>query len=111
MNGRNICALSLLDDPACQLLNQGAPQTPGVLHRLDKADTTDGLTSILPVVDLIVPFAMVLYERLLGRSFTDHRDSFSELVSDVVEAVIKAVLSDARVTFRKTQASRARYRV
>jgi hypothetical protein len=59
MNGRNICALSLLDDPACQLLNQGAPQTRGVLHRLDKADTTDGLTSILPVVDLVVPFAMV----------------------------------------------------
>jgi hypothetical protein len=46
MNGRNICALSLLDNPARQLLNQGAPQTPGVLHRLDKGDTTDGLTSI-----------------------------------------------------------------
>lgn len=95
--------MSLLDNPACQLLNQGAPQTPGVLHRLDKADTRDGLTSIQPVADLVVPYAMVLYERFLGRPFAGHRDSTSELVGDVVESAIEAVLTGAGISFRKTK--------
>jgi hypothetical protein len=92
-----------LIETACELLNEGVPQTPGVLHRLDKADTRDGLTSIQPLADLGVPYAMLLYERFLGRPFAGHRDSVSELVGDVVEAAIEAVLSDARISFRKTK--------
>ncbi|MBI3000447.1 MAG: hypothetical protein HYY46_18630 [Deltaproteobacteria bacterium] len=92
-----------LVETACQLLNEGAPQTPGVLHRMDKADTRHGLTSIQPLADLGVPYAMVLYERFLGRPFAGHRDSVSELVGDVVEAAIEAVLADARISFRKTK--------
>jgi hypothetical protein len=88
---------------ACELLMEGAPQTPGILHRLDKADTRNGLASVQPLVDLGVPYAMVLYERFLGRPFAGHRDSVSELVGEVLEAAIEAVLSDAGISFRKTR--------
>ena len=95
--------MSLLDNPTCRLLNEGAPQTPGVLHRLDKADTRDGRTSIQPLADLVVPDTMVLYERFLGRPFAGHRDSISELVGDVVESAIEVVLTGAGISFRKTK--------
>lgn len=98
-----LCFISLLDNPACQLLNKGAPQTPGVLHRLDKADARDSLTSIQPPADLVVPYAMVLYKRFLGRAFAGHGDSVSELVGDVVESAIEAVLTGAGISFRKTK--------
>jgi len=88
---------------ACELLKEGAPQMPGTLHRLDKADTKSGLASLHPLADLGVPYAMVLYERFLGRPFAGHRDSVSELVGDVVEAAIEAVLSEAGISFRKTK--------
>jgi hypothetical protein len=88
---------------ACKLLTEGPPETPGLLHRLDKADTRHGLRSIQPLADLGVPYAMVLYERFLGRPFAGHRDSVSELVGDVVEAAVEAVLSAGRISFRKTR--------
>lgn len=88
---------------ACELLTEGAPQTPGTLHRLDKADTRSGLASLQPLVDLGVPYAMVLYERFIGRPFAGHRDSVSELVGDVLEGPIEAVLSVAGISFRKTR--------
>jgi len=88
---------------ACQLLTETAPQTPGVLHRLDKADTRHGLSSLRPLADIGVPYAMLLYERFLGRPFAGHRDSVSELVGDVLEAAVEAVLSEAGVSFRKTR--------
>jgi hypothetical protein len=88
---------------ACRLLNEGAPDTPGLLHRLDKADTRHGLQSVQPLADLGVPYAMVLYERFLGRPFAGHRDSVSELVGDVVEAAVEAVLADGKISFRKTK--------
>jgi hypothetical protein len=46
---------------------------PGLLHRLDKADTKDGIPSIQPVADLGVPYPVLLYERFLGRPFATHR--------------------------------------
>jgi hypothetical protein len=46
---------------------------------------------------------MLLYERFLGRPFAGHRDSVSELVGDVLENAIEAVLSDAGIGFRKTK--------
>lgn len=88
---------------ACRLLTEGAPDTPGLLHRLDKADTRHGLQSVQPLADLGVPYAMVLYERFLGRPFAGHRDSVSELVGDVVEAAVEAVLADGKISFRKTK--------
>lgn len=88
---------------ACQLLQEVPQHTPGLIHRLDKADTRDGLTSLHPMADLGVPYAMLLYERFLGRPFAGHRDSVSELVGDVLEAAIEAVLADAGISFRKTK--------
>ena len=88
---------------ACDLLVEGAPQTPEFLHRLDKADTKQGFISLQPLAALGVPYAMVLYERFLGRPFAGHRDSVSELVGDVLEAAIEAVLTSAGISFRKTK--------
>jgi hypothetical protein len=91
---------------ACELLIEGAPvdeRTPELIHRLDKADTRGGLISIQPLADLGVPYAMLLYERFLGRPFAGHRDSVSELVGDVLETAIEGVLSRAGISFRKTK--------
>jgi hypothetical protein len=88
---------------ACRLLTEGPPETPGLLHRLDKADTRHGIRSIQPLADIGVPYAMMLYERFLGRPFAGHRDSVSELVGDVVEAAVEAVLAAGKISFRKTK--------
>ena len=88
---------------ACRLLTEGAPDTPGLLHRLDKADTRHGLQSIQPLADIGVPYAMVLYERFLGSPFMSHRNSVSGLVGDVVEAAVEAVLAAGKISFRKTK--------
>jgi hypothetical protein len=89
---------------ACELLTEGVPADIGEnLHRLDKADTRHGLPSIQPLADLGVPYAMLLYERFLGRPFAGHRDSVSELVGDVLESAIEGVLVGAGISFRKTK--------
>jgi hypothetical protein len=89
---------------ACQLLMEGAPEEiPGLIHRLDKADTKYGLASLQPLADLGAPYAMLLYERFLGRPFAGHRDSVSELVGDVLETAVESALSQAGVSFRKTK--------
>jgi hypothetical protein len=88
---------------ACHLLADGAPDAPGLLHRLDKADTRHGLRSVQPLADIGVPYAMILYERFLGRPFAGHRDSVSELVGDVVEAAVEAVLANGKISYRKTR--------
>ena len=89
---------------ACQLLTEGAPdEVSALIHRLDKADTKFGLASLQPLADLGVPYAMMLYERFLGRPFAGHRDSVSELVGDVLEAAIESALSEAGISFRKTK--------
>lgn len=96
--------LRALVSVACQLLAEGASVgSPGTLHRLDKADTRNGLKSLRPLSDLGVPYAMLLYERFLGRPFAGHRDSVSELVGDVLEAAIENVLASAHISFRKTK--------
>jgi hypothetical protein len=76
---------------------------PTLLHRLDKADTKEGIKSVEAVADLGVPYPMLLYERFLGRPFASHRDSVSELVGEVVEAAIKDVLTEGKVSFRETK--------
>lgn len=96
--------LTSLVRTACQLLSEGAPKQPeGMLHRLGKADTTNGLLSLQPFAELGVPYAMLLYERFLGRPFAGHRDSVSELVGDVLESAIENVLHMEGISFRKTK--------
>lgn len=85
------------------LIDGAKTETPSLLHRLDKADTKEGMKSLQPVADLGVPYPVLLYERFLGRPFASHRDSVSELVGEVVEAAVKDVLTAARVSFRETK--------
>jgi hypothetical protein len=73
------------------------------LHRFSKADGLSGLLSIQQLADLGAPYAMLLYERFLGRPFAGHRDSVSELVGDSFEPAIEDQLSRAGITFRKTK--------
>jgi hypothetical protein len=85
------------------LLAGAKTDIPALLHRLDKADTKEGIKSIEAVADLGVPYPVLLYERFLGRPFASHRDSVSELVGEVVEAAIKNVLTEGKVSFRETK--------
>jgi len=92
-----------LVESACQIIDGGLPTaSPTSLHRFDKVDTRDGKVSLQAAARLGVPYSMLLYERFLGRPFASHRDSVSELVGNIVENAIEAVLSRADISFRKT---------
>jgi len=96
--------IAALVQTACELLTEGCPEVPdGVIHRLQKADTTLGIRSTQPLADLGVPYAMLLYERFLGRPFAGHRDSVSGLVGDVLEAAIEESMHRHGISFRKTK--------
>lgn len=89
---------------ACALLESGATTSVSTtIHRLDKADTSGGLPSVQTASKLGVPYAMLLYERFLGRPFASHRDSISELVGDNMESPIEDLLAKAGVSYRKTK--------
>ena len=89
---------------AVQLLAEGTPPVKAdQLHRLDKADTKRGIESIKNLAGMGAPYAMLLYERFLGRPFAGHRDSVSELVGDSLESAIEDVLSRAGISYRKTK--------
>jgi hypothetical protein len=89
---------------ACQLLSDGAPEVDiDQLHRLSKADTNQGIDSIKNLSRIGVPYAMILYERFLGRPFAGHRDSVSEIIGDSLESAIEDVLTKAAISFRKTK--------
>jgi hypothetical protein len=89
---------------ACQLLSTGVPKVDDdKLHRLDKADTKQGVDSIKNLAGIGVPYAVLLYERFLGRPFAGHRDFVSELIGDSLESAIEDVLTRAGVSFRKTK--------
>ncbi|MGQ9683577.1 MAG: hypothetical protein ACUVX9_13645 [Anaerolineae bacterium] len=93
-----------LVDTACSLLRAGPDVVaPDKLHRLEKADTQSGQESLLAVSGLGVPYAMLLYERFLGRPFAGHRDSVSELVGDALESAVEDVLHARQVSYRKTR--------
>jgi len=96
--------IKALVEAACDLIEEGRPpQEKGKLHRFDKADSADGLHSVRQLADMGVPYAMLLYERFLGRPFAGHRDSVSELVGDGLESAIEDQLTAAGITFRKTK--------
>jgi hypothetical protein len=91
-------------EAACNLMEEGSPMRNAfTIHRLDKADTAGGLDSIKSLAALGAPYAMLLYERFLGRPFAGHRDSVSGLVGDTLESAIEDVLTKAGITYRKTK--------
>jgi len=104
MNGVTGNRIRALVVTACELLTRG-PEAVGevFIHRLHKADTISGLSSIAPLAEIGVPYSMLLYERFLGRPFAGHRDSVSELVGDILETAIEETLHNHGVTFRKTK--------
>lgn len=96
--------LMAMFETACRLLKEGLREVDrDQLHRLDKADTKRGTESIKHLAGMGVPYAMLLYERFLGRPFAGHRDSVSELVGDSLESAIEDVLTNAGITYRKTK--------
>lgn len=96
--------LQALVQSACDLLHEGVPDVAAtMIHRLDKADTKGGIPSIASMAKLGAPYAMMLYERFLGRPFAGHRDSVSDLIGDNLESAIEDVLDKAGVSFRKTK--------
>ena len=96
--------LRALVTTACQHLQTKIGQVPeGMIHRLDKADTRSGLASLRHLANEGVPYAMLLYERFLGRPFAGHRDSVSELVGEVMENAVEERLREAGIGFRKTK--------
>jgi len=89
---------------ACQLLSAGSPEVNiDQLHRLNKADTKHGISSIKNLSRIGAPYAMLLYERFIGRPFAGHRDSVSDIIGDSLESAIEDVLTRAGVSFRKTK--------
>ena len=90
---------------AVALLEEGAGDIDRsvLVHRLDKVDTSEGIRSIRPVADIGVPYPVLLYERFLGRPFATHRDAVSELVGEVVESAVEAILAKGGVSNRKTK--------
>ena len=88
---------------AIEYITRGAPAgAADTVHRLDKVDTSHGLESLRHVAAQHVPYAVLLYERYLGRPFATHRDAVSEQVGDVMEAAIEEHLARARIVFRRT---------
>ncbi len=89
---------------ACKYLKAGAPgESTDTIHRLNKVDTADGLSSLQRCVDINTPYAVLLYERYLGRPFASHRDTVSELIGDVMESAVEANLAASRISYRKTK--------
>jgi hypothetical protein len=104
LDGTTKDRLVAMIEVACELMQQGCPQVDGNnIHRLQKADTAGGLETIKSLSALGAPYAMLLYERFLGRPFAGHRDSVSELVGDNLESAIEDVLSKAGISYRKTK--------
>jgi hypothetical protein len=90
-------------ETACHHISEPAPAgAADTVHRLNKVDTAEGLVSLHNAADRHIPYAVLLYERYLGRPFASHKDSVSELVGDVMESAIEERLGAAHVTFRKT---------
>lgn len=96
--------LKALVETACHMLSEGVPEIEDdQLHRLNKADTKRGLESIKNIAGMGIPYAMLLYERFLGRPFAGHRDSVSELIGDNLESAIEDVLAKHGISYRKTK--------
>jgi hypothetical protein len=88
---------------AVRYIVQGVPdEYDSFIHRLAKFDTRNGVDSLKYASSENVPYAVLLYERYLGRPFAGHRDAVSELVGEVMENAIEERLRLAGVSYRKT---------
>jgi hypothetical protein len=88
---------------AVNYIIKGAPEDQeGFVHRLVKFDTQSGLESLKYATRENVPYAVLLYERYLGRPFAGHRDAVSEMVGEVMENAVEERLRHAGVSYRKT---------
>lgn len=104
VNGVTFQRVKALVSVAITYITRGAPSaSEDTVHRLRKVDTRSGLGSLRHAATHHVPYAVLLYERYLGRPFASHRDSVSELVGDVMESAIEERLSRAMITYRKTK--------
>lgn len=96
--------LKAMIELACEIMKQSCPDAgPKSIHRLQKADTSKGLESIRTMAAMGAPYALLLYERFLGRPFAGHRDSVSELIGDNLESAIEEILTAYGISFRKTK--------
>ena len=85
-NSKALDRMEALISVAVEYITRGSPSgAADTVHRLDKVDTSHGLESLRHVASQHVPYAMLLYERYLGRPFATHRDAVSEQVGDVME--------------------------
>ena len=105
--------IHMLVESACALLAAGPAEEvrDALIHRLDKADTKEGLTSVVAAAELGAPYSMLLYERLLGRPFASHRDSVSELVGDIVENAVEGRTRAQPDQLQENEAGRAGARI
>ncbi|BBA69104.1 hypothetical protein [Geobacter sulfurreducens] len=100
---KSIERIDALITVAIQYIDKGAPpEQDGVLHRLAKFDTAFGRESLEHAAKENVPYAVLLYERYLGRPFATHRDAVSELVGEVMENAVEQRLREAGISYRKT---------
>ena len=100
----SVARVKAMIEAACQLLSgRAATVEVDKIHRLDKPDTKLGSDTLRTIAGMGVPYAILLYERFLGRPFAGHRDSVSELVGDSLESVIEDILSNAGISYRKTK--------
>jgi hypothetical protein len=103
-NNLTLSRIEALVSVAVHYITQGAPAgAEDTVHRLDKVDTAEGLVSVQHAAMQHVPYAVLLYERYMGRPFASHRDSVSELVGDVMESAVEERLIRARMSFRRTR--------
>ena len=107
LSGRRAATLTRVEalvECACRRIANGVTEeAPKALHRLDKVDTAEGVASVRRAATLDIPYAMLLYERFLGRPFASHRDSVSELIGDLMESAVENTLVASGVSFRKTK--------
>lgn len=102
-NSKGYERVQAMAETACKLISEGAPPMPeNVIHRLDKFDTAQGLASVRNLARMGVSYAMLLYERFLGRPFASHRDAVSDLIGDIMESAVAKLLEEHRIPFRRT---------
>lgn len=86
--------LKMMIKIACKLLQEASPDVSKTeIHRLNKADTKNGLSGVKNLANIGAPYAMLLYERFLGRPFAGHRDSVSDLIGERMESAIEETLT------------------
>ncbi|MGB6836254.1 MAG: hypothetical protein WBF66_00940 [Dehalococcoidia bacterium] len=87
---------------AVQMIEEGSPSVgEGVIHRLDKLDTREGLAGVRAAAEGGVRYEALLYERFLGRPFATHRDAVSERVGDILEDAVTRRLHSRGIAFHK----------